>query len=205
METMPDEGREARGRVMADAKKIRRKGPLWMVPSASHAGTYVVDIEAEEGPTCTCPDWELRPRATRGRPPAVHLPDPDVPSQHDRRHRDLGESEVLDEGRRDLLDPLPCDRVDHRPDGHRDRWRRDGRVHDEGVVRARQQIAAAGPRHPVHHATPHASFLSFSFISTSLATTASITRLSTYAEIVRRTTESMTRGGRASTSHECSP
>jgi transposase len=60
METMPDEGREERGKAMADAKKIRRKGPLWMVPSASNAGTYVVDIAAEEGPTCSCPDYELR-------------------------------------------------------------------------------------------------------------------------------------------------
>jgi transposase len=60
METMPDEGREERGRAMADAKKIRRKGPLWMVPSATNAGTYVVDLADENGATCTCPDFELR-------------------------------------------------------------------------------------------------------------------------------------------------
>ena len=57
---MLDEGRTERGRAMAATKKIRRKGPLWMVPSASHAGTYVVDIASEDGPTCTCPDFELR-------------------------------------------------------------------------------------------------------------------------------------------------
>lgn len=56
----PDEGREERGRTMAGTKRLQRKGPLWLVPSASNAGTYVVDLASEEGPTCTCPDWELR-------------------------------------------------------------------------------------------------------------------------------------------------
>ena len=59
----PDNGREDKGRLIADAKQIRRKGrksTLWMVPSASDAGTYVVDIADANGPTCTCPDWERR-------------------------------------------------------------------------------------------------------------------------------------------------
>jgi predicted nucleic acid-binding Zn finger protein len=58
--TLSDDGREERGRAMADAKKIRRKGALWMVPSATNAGTYVVDLADADGATCTCPDFELR-------------------------------------------------------------------------------------------------------------------------------------------------
>lgn len=52
---------------MADAKGIRRKGPLWLVPSASNKGTYVVDLADAEGPTCSCPDFELR------RTPCKHI------------------------------------------------------------------------------------------------------------------------------------
>lgn len=52
--------REERGRVLAQRAKIKRTGKRWLVPSAtssdSNAG-YVVD---PEGPTCTCPDFELR-------------------------------------------------------------------------------------------------------------------------------------------------
>jgi transposase len=50
--------RELRGQTLAmrTAGKIRRKGALWVVPSQSHAGTYVVDPTDK---TCTCPDYEL--------------------------------------------------------------------------------------------------------------------------------------------------
>jgi transposase len=51
------DGREQRGMEIAATKKLAQKGPVWIVPSASKRGTYVVDpTEAE--PTCSCPDYE---------------------------------------------------------------------------------------------------------------------------------------------------
>lgn len=38
-------------------KRFRKRGDLWLVPSASHPGTYVVDIDGD-APSCTCPDHE---------------------------------------------------------------------------------------------------------------------------------------------------
>lgn len=57
---MRDEGREERGRALAATAKIREARGRWTVPSATHAGSYVVDLSAEDGPTCSCPDFELR-------------------------------------------------------------------------------------------------------------------------------------------------
>jgi len=57
-----DKVQQERGKQLARSAAIRRAGALWIVPSQSHAGSYVVDVEAKP-PTCTCPDWELR-RAT---------------------------------------------------------------------------------------------------------------------------------------------
>jgi len=52
--------REQRGLEIAATKKLRQKGDLWIVPSQSGAGTYVVDPTEQRGTTCTCPDYEAR-------------------------------------------------------------------------------------------------------------------------------------------------
>src|SRR5579862_3128047 len=51
------ETREDRGRAIAEAKKLERKGdgPFWVVPSQQSQGKYLVD---ERERTCTCPDFE---------------------------------------------------------------------------------------------------------------------------------------------------
>ena len=51
--------RQQRGMEIAATKQLRQKGDLWIVPSASGNGTYVVDpTEAET--SCSCPDYEAR-------------------------------------------------------------------------------------------------------------------------------------------------
>lgn len=55
-----DDGRELRGKQLAATTNIIYRGNNYLVPSASHGGRYLVDIAAEDGPTCTCPDYELR-------------------------------------------------------------------------------------------------------------------------------------------------
>jgi transposase len=53
------EEREVKGVMIAKAKQIKAKpGGIFLVPSATHNGTYVV--ETAEAATCTCPDFELR-------------------------------------------------------------------------------------------------------------------------------------------------
>jgi hypothetical protein len=47
--------REERGRQIASNQKIQQKGSLWIVPSQTHTGSYIVDPVAR---TCTCPDFE---------------------------------------------------------------------------------------------------------------------------------------------------
>lgn len=52
--------RKHRGAEIARDGGIRRRGRhLWMVPSQTHGGTWVVDYKGGE-PTCTCPDYEKR-------------------------------------------------------------------------------------------------------------------------------------------------
>jgi len=51
------EMREQRGLEIAAKKKLQQKGDLWLVPSTTGHGTYIVDYEPA---TCTCPDYELR-------------------------------------------------------------------------------------------------------------------------------------------------
>lgn len=52
--------RQQKGLVIAQTKKVRQtRNDLWLVPSQSHPGTYLVDMVEQ---TCTCPDHE----ATRG-------------------------------------------------------------------------------------------------------------------------------------------
>lgn len=53
------EAREQRGLEIAATKKLKQKGDLWLVPSATGAGTYVVDPTVYGPATCTCPDYEL--------------------------------------------------------------------------------------------------------------------------------------------------
>lgn len=52
--------REVKGRQIAATGRVRRKGDLYVVPSASSGSDYVVDLAAEDGPTCTCTDYEQR-------------------------------------------------------------------------------------------------------------------------------------------------
>src|SRR5580698_3656031 len=53
------ETREQRGIALAKAKAIKQKGPVWVVPSQSGNGTYVVEPGTQR-PNCTCPDFETR-------------------------------------------------------------------------------------------------------------------------------------------------
>jgi transposase len=54
------EAREQRGLEIAATKKLRQKGPLWLVPSSVGSGTYIVDPTVYGPATCTCPDYDLR-------------------------------------------------------------------------------------------------------------------------------------------------
>jgi transposase len=51
------EAREKRGLELAAKKALKRKGPLWIVPSAAGNGAYVADFE---NTACSCPDFETR-------------------------------------------------------------------------------------------------------------------------------------------------
>jgi transposase len=49
--------REEKGLQIASTRRIKKAGKLWVVPSQSHGGSYVVDPKAH---SCTCPDFETR-------------------------------------------------------------------------------------------------------------------------------------------------
>ena len=51
--------RQERGLAIAEAGKVRQKGTLWVVPSQTGHGTYVVEPNATT-PNCSCPDYETR-------------------------------------------------------------------------------------------------------------------------------------------------
>jgi transposase len=52
--------RQQRGMEIAATQRITRRKPgLWIVPSASHAGSYIVETEGEKA-SCTCKDHEKR-------------------------------------------------------------------------------------------------------------------------------------------------
>ena len=53
------ETREQRGIALAKSKGIKQKGALWVVPSQSGNGTYVVEPGTQR-PNCSCPDFETR-------------------------------------------------------------------------------------------------------------------------------------------------
>ncbi len=54
------EARKLRGEQILKSGGIQKHGPhLWVVPSQSHAGKWVVDYSSGE-PTCTCPDYSRR-------------------------------------------------------------------------------------------------------------------------------------------------
>lgn len=59
------EARELRGLEIAATRKLQRKGDLWLVPSSTGLGTYVVDPTVYGPATCTCPDYELRQTACK--------------------------------------------------------------------------------------------------------------------------------------------
>jgi transposase len=54
------EAREQRGLEIAATKKLRQKGDLWLVPSSTGLGIYIVDPTVYGPASCTCPDYELR-------------------------------------------------------------------------------------------------------------------------------------------------
>src|SRR5581483_6273423 len=54
------EARQQRGLEIAATTELRKKGELWLVPSSTGTGTYVVDTSAFGPASCTCPDYELR-------------------------------------------------------------------------------------------------------------------------------------------------
>ena len=53
------DARQERGRMIAEACKIKRMGNEWFVPSQSGSGKYIVCLDPDK-PRCSCPDWELR-------------------------------------------------------------------------------------------------------------------------------------------------
>ena len=53
------ETREQRGIALAKSLNLKRKGTLWVVPSASGNGAYVVEPNGQL-PNCSCPDFETR-------------------------------------------------------------------------------------------------------------------------------------------------
>lgn len=53
------ETREQRGIALAKSRGLKQKGALWVVPSQSGNGTYVVEPNGQL-PNCTCPDYETR-------------------------------------------------------------------------------------------------------------------------------------------------
>ncbi len=59
------EPREQRGLEIAATKNLVQKGPLWLVPSSTGTGTYVVDPTVYGVATCTCPDYELHQAACK--------------------------------------------------------------------------------------------------------------------------------------------
>ena len=52
--------RQQRGRAIADHAHLERRGNVWFVPSQSSGGKYTVDLADVSGPTCSCPDYEIR-------------------------------------------------------------------------------------------------------------------------------------------------
>jgi transposase len=58
MKVLRMDTREQKGKLIAQTAAIRRKGDHYIVPSQSKRSNYLVDIAAEEGPTCTCLDFE---------------------------------------------------------------------------------------------------------------------------------------------------
>lgn len=57
-ETLVVDGRRARGLALAKSARIKNvTGALWIIPSASHSGTYVVNTNEQ---SCSCPDHEDR-------------------------------------------------------------------------------------------------------------------------------------------------
>lgn len=60
------EARAQRGLEIAATQKLRsEKGGLWLVPSSTGSGTYVVDPTVYGVATCTCPDYELHRAACK--------------------------------------------------------------------------------------------------------------------------------------------
>lgn len=53
------DAREQRGLEIAARARIEKRGESWIVPSQTLKGSYRVTM-GEDGPRCTCPDFELR-------------------------------------------------------------------------------------------------------------------------------------------------
>ena len=55
-----DAGRQQRGLAIAALEPIEKCQARYRVPSQSKNAFYTVDLDGNEGPTCTCPDFGLR-------------------------------------------------------------------------------------------------------------------------------------------------
>lgn len=53
------DSRHEKGIEIAASGRLKKWGGMWLVPSQSHSGTYVVDMDAAP-PICSCPDHETR-------------------------------------------------------------------------------------------------------------------------------------------------
>jgi hypothetical protein len=51
-------GRQQRGQEIAARAVLEWDGKLWHVPSQSGVTVYQVDYDRQDGPSCTCPDFE---------------------------------------------------------------------------------------------------------------------------------------------------
>jgi predicted nucleic acid-binding Zn finger protein len=56
--------RQKKGLEIAKHAQFKRKGDLFMVPSQSNPGTYIVDRDGD-APSCSCPDFELNQQACK--------------------------------------------------------------------------------------------------------------------------------------------
>ena len=54
------DGRQVRGRQIAALGRIKRNRLGWRVPSQANRGHYIVNLDDDHDPFCTCPDFETR-------------------------------------------------------------------------------------------------------------------------------------------------
>lgn len=97
IETMTE--RQKKGFEIANRAQFKLKGDIYMVPSQSNPGTYIVDRDGD-APSCSCPDLELTQKpckhvfavefivARETKPDGTTTETRTVPQGDDRRKRD---------------------------------------------------------------------------------------------------------------------